>query len=70
MSWVKKIAEYEEDNEVVGILTNLNTNETDTFKGNAVVSTVENLEFGGSYEILLTDITKNESFGPIYFEAC
>ncbi len=80
MSWLKKIANYEESAEVTMTLKKLsdvveksnNTTEANEkrFSGTALEVKAPQLELGATYDVYVSDDATGETFGPFHVEAC
>lgn len=67
-SWLKKISEYEEQNEVE--LSYVVKNKSSVVKGTAEQTNINSLRLGETYDFFLEDKMNNEVEGPYSFEAC
>ena len=71
ISWLKKIAKYEEGNKVMLSLTDLSQNNSvKNVTGTAKEVTTGNLQIGAEYLLHLEDLIDGDRFGPIRIEAC
>jgi hypothetical protein len=70
MSWLKKIADFEDKKPVDLVFENLARNETGHAAGTAMESTLKTLRFGEIYRIHLKDKASNQTVGPFDIEAC
>lgn len=70
MSWLKKIAKFEEADVVMLSLKNLDGDISSNYTGTAAEVRVSNLQLGGMYEVFLYDPKYEATFGPIAIEAC
>lgn len=70
VSWLKKISNFEEDHETQVNFQIAELNEMGSVMGSAKESVVENLRFGETYKVTLTDTVKNETSQPFTVEAC
>ena len=70
MSWLKKIANYEDSNPVQLIFEGVERNETGEATGTAMETVLRSLRFGERYRVRLQDRKTNETVGSIEIEAC
>ena len=79
MSWLKKIANYQESNPVQmtyyvvsGVSKNTDnvTGNVSHVTGSAKETSLSSLRFGEIYYVSLVDKTSNESVGPFVIESC
>lgn len=69
VSWLKKIAKFEEADVVMLSLKNLDGDISSNYTGTAAEVRVSNLQLGGMYEVFLYDPKYEATFGPIAIEA-
>jgi len=70
VSWLQKISNFEEDHATELNFQIVALNETGSFKGTAKESQLENLRFGETYLLTLTDTIKNETSRSFEIETC
>ncbi len=70
VSWLKKIAEYQEEHRVTLTVAKADSNETREVEGRALGVSTGGLELGQGYELVLVDQETGESHGPLNIEAC
>ncbi len=70
VSWLKKIAEYQEEHRVKLTVAKADSNETREVEGSALGVSTGGLELGQGYELVLVDQETGESHGPLNIEAC
>ncbi|XP_059099117.1 uncharacterized protein LOC131893169 isoform X5 [Tigriopus californicus] len=69
VSWLKKIAKFEESDIVMLSLKHLDGNVSSNYTGTASEVRVTSLQLGGLYEFVLIDPKFETSYGPISIEA-
>ena len=71
ISWLKKVANYDEDNKVLLTLSDLSRNNSvRNVTGTANEVSGGGLQIGGNYSLELEDLSAGDKFGPVHFEAC
>ena len=70
VSWLKKIANFEDSKPVELIFENYGRNESGRVNGTAMETALRSLRFGEIYRIRLLDPITNETAGPLEIEAC
>lgn len=76
VSWLKKIAEFQEKNSVLMTLTDESGNEINASKtaveirGTADELRIGGLRFGAKYSVHLKDLDQIDDFGPFVIQAC
>ncbi len=70
ISWLKKIADFEDSKSVQMEFRNPERNETGIVNGTAMETALRSMRFGEVYRIILKDKVSNETVGPFDIEAC
>ncbi len=70
ISWLKKIADFEDSKSVEMEFRNPERNETGFVNGTAMETALRSMRFGEVYRIMLKDKISNETVGPFDIEAC
>ena len=70
VSWLKKIATYQEQEPVELTILDLESGSVRNFGGVAEEVGVPSLRLGAKYEVVLVEIASGEEYGPIIIEAC
>ena len=70
ISWLKKIADFEDSKSVQMEFRNPERNETEIVNGTAMETALRSMRFGEVYRIILKDKVSNETVGPFDIEAC
>ena len=69
LSWLKKIADFKEDNEVSVVITDEDTGNSREFTGTASEVIVPSLKLGSSYKVEVKDTKVGDEIDPFEFEA-
>lgn len=70
LSWLKKIAEYRENEQVKLTYKALNSNKSLSVEGTSKEVKVTNLKFGEDYKVTLEDVATGQETYTFYFTAC
>lgn len=76
MSWLKKIANYEESDAVTLTIKLVESENNsveaveESFRGTALEVKAPRLELGALYDVFVTDDDTGDKFGPFHVEAC
>lgn len=70
LSWLAKIADYKEDQKVMLVYKQKDTNASREIQGTAKEVKVDSLVFGETYEVTLIDLDTNQEEETFTFVAC